>query len=49
MIGKPQKVSHIVAFSQLSEVQRTNNGIREILSLSITDNEYQNFLKINQC
>lgn len=49
MIRKPQKVSCIVAFSQLSEVQGTNNGIREILSLSITDNEYQALFKINQC
>lgn len=49
MIRKPQKVSRTVAFSQLSEVQRTNHGLREMLSLSITDNGYQNLLKINKC
>lgn len=49
MIRMPQKVSCSVAFSQLSEVQRTNNGLREMLSLSITDNGYQNLLKINKC
>lgn len=49
MIRKPQKVMHTVAFSLLSEVHRRNNGLREILSLSITDNGYQNLVKINKC
>lgn len=49
MIRKPQKVSHVVAFSQLSVVLRTNNGLREVLSLSITDNGDQNLFKINKC
>lgn len=37
MIRKPQKVNCIVALFQLSEVQRTNDGFREVLSLSIID------------
>lgn len=49
MIRKPQKASCIVTFSQLSEVQSTNNGLTEILSLSTVDNGHQNLFKINKC
>lgn len=43
MIRKPQKVNRIVALFQLSEVQRTNDGLREVLSLSIIDSGLSEF------
>lgn len=49
MIGKPQKVRGIIAFSQLSEVHRRKNGLRNILSLFIANNRYQNLVKIDKC
>lgn len=46
MIKKPPKVSRVVAFSQLSVVQKANNELREILSLSIRDNGIRTCFKL---
>lgn len=46
MIRKPPKVSRVVAFSQLSVVQKANNELREILSLSIRDNGIRTCFKL---
>lgn len=45
-IRKLPKVSCVIAAPQLSVVLRTNNGLREILSLSISDNGIRTYLKL---